>query len=653
MIEPLRILLIEDDEADAELTRYALQKGGFELDWARVDTADDMRRALADNAWDIVISDFSMPRFDGLEAFAIFIQHRLDIPFIFVSGALGEERAVEAMRRGAHDYHLKGALGRLAVAVRRELRASENRRSQRAAEELARLHQRRLALAVEASGVAIFECDVPPAAQPYVADRCLELLGLTRADLPPNEDLATWLRQRIHPDDRGALDGHWRRFLVGELPSLAFETRLQHLRGDWIDLDVRGQAIERAPDGRVRRMLGVLLDLTERKRLESHLRQTQKMEAVGRLAGGVAHDFNNLLTAIFSFGTFVLESLPEGDPSRPDQEEVLAAARRAAALTDQLLAFSRLKSTAPRVVAVNDVILSCQRMLGRLIGEDVEVTATLHPSDLKVKIDPGELEQVLMNLCVNARDAGTRRVIIETGPFAVDEPMHGFFGTQPAPGNYVQIAVTDEGSGMDQATVARVFEPFFTTKEVGRGTGLGLATSYGIVQRAGGFFWVYSELGRGTTFKVFLPRAAGSATSRPVPRPPRPPTGNATVLVVEDDEPVRRLAVRALERFGYRVLAAGHGEEALAVARAFEGPIALLLTDVVMPGLSGRELAEQMVALRPDTRVVYMSGYAPAAILQRGVLAAEARMIQKPFAPDVLAREVAAALEPDPGPVEE
>jgi signal transduction histidine kinase len=385
----------------------------------------------------------------------------------------------------------------------------------------------------------------------------------------------------------------------------------------------------------------------ERDRLEEQLRQAQKMEAIGRLAGGVAHDFNNLLTAINGYSEVLLAELPPDGPLRPYVEEIVKAGERATRLTQQLLVFSRNQPVAPEVLDLNAVIADAVELLRRVIGEHVVLLTRLDPALGRVRADPGQLHQVLMNLAVNARDAMPEggRLTIETTSVDLDAPAPRTFGDVP-PGAYVMLAVSDTGHGMDAATRAHLFEPFFTTKAPGKGTGLGLSTVYGIVQQSGGHIWVYSEPGRGTVFKIYLPRVA--EVSAP-PAPPAAPVGAAggseTVLLVEDDEQVRALMVSVLQNRGYHVLEAGDGVQALLAVGQHAGPLDLLVTDVVLPGMSGRDVASHVAGLHPDVAVLYISGYADHAAVQHGHLDAASALLQKPFTPHALAHTVRQMLD--------
>jgi len=389
------------------------------------------------------------------------------------------------------------------------------------------------------------------------------------------------------------------------------------------------------------------LELRVKERTDQLL-QAQKMEAVGRLAGGIAHDFNNLLTTIIGNTELSLLRIGKDNPLCENIAEIKKAANRAASLTRQLLAFSRKQVLQPVVLNLNTVICGLEKMIGRLIGEDMELETLLSPDLGEVRADAGQMEQVIMNLVINARDAMPLggKLIIETANVDLDETYASEHGVKLNPGPYVMLAVSDTGKGMDKETQAHIFEPFFTTKERGKGTGLGLSTVYGIVKQSGGLIWVYSELGEGTTFKIYLPRIrSGSEPQRKEQAPLEAPKGVETVLIVEDDDAVRSLACKILELQGYKILEAKDGEEAMKVSKEHNGPIHLMITDVVMPGISGRELQEQLHPLRPAMKVLYMSGYTDNATAHHKVLDSGVAFLQKPFTPETLARKVREVLE--------
>jgi two-component system cell cycle sensor histidine kinase/response regulator CckA len=389
--------------------------------------------------------------------------------------------------------------------------------------------------------------------------------------------------------------------------------------------------------GAIRGVVLVLKDMKEEYELTAQLQQAQKMEAIGRLAGGVAHDFNNLLTVISGYSELVLQSMTEDAPFRAELEEIHHAGAQAASLTRQLLAFSRRQVLQPEVLDVNEIVARMDKILRRLIGEDIDVVTRLRPRLDLVLADHGQIEQIIMNLVVNARDAMPRggRLTLETANVELDQ---AYAATHPDahPGPHVMIAVSDTGSGMDPETLRRIFEPFFTTKERGKGTGLGLSTVYGIVKQSGGNVWVYSEVGHGTTFKIYLPRAEAAAPASRVAAAGLPARAGETVLVVEDQAAVRGLITSVLERGGYTVLAAADPDAAVALATQHDGNLHLLLTDVVLPGTGGRELARRILEVRPGPKVVFMSGYTDDAIVHHGVLEPGTAFIEKPIVADTL-----------------
>jgi signal transduction histidine kinase len=509
---PLRILLLEDVPADAELIERELVKALPDFTLQRVDGREGFLASLDAFRPDLILSDHALPRFTGMDALRLAQQLAPAVPFIFVTGSLDEETAVACIKAGATDYVLKERLVRLGSAVQ-------------AALELAR----------------------------------------TREAL---------------------------------------------------------------------------------RKSEEQLRHAQKLDAIGRLAGGVAHDFNNIITAILGYCELMRQDFARDDPRRGDLDEINAAAERAATLTRQLLAFSRRQVLELQPLHLNDVVAEMDKMLRRLIGEDVDLVIRPDASLGWVRADAGQIEQVIMNLVVNARDAmpGGGALTIETANVTLGEHA----GTDPevVPGPHVMLAVSDTGTGMDAETRARLFEPFFTTKAPGRGTGLGLATVYGIVRQSGGSLYVYSEPGRGTSFKIYLPEIAppSSRRTRAAQQPARL-HGDETVLLVEDEASVRDLARKVLEGHGYTVLEADRGAAALLLSDAHATAIDVLVTDVVMPEMSGRELAQHLAARRPKTRVLFMSGFTDDAVVRHGVLEADVAYLQKPFTPEGLLKRVRAVLD--------
>jgi PAS domain S-box-containing protein len=461
--------------------------------------------------------------------------------------------------------------------------------------------------------------------------------GLARLGLRPNQVVGLTLQDYFETSDptfvpvaahRRAVAGEPVTFHV-EWKNGSYACHVEPLRG---------------ADGEPLGAICMALDITDRKELEERFRQSQKMEAVGRLAGGIAHDFNNLLMVIQGYADLLTDRLPAGDPARRSAEQIQMASQRAASLTQQLLAFSRKQILAPKVLNVQTVVADMERILRRLIGEDIHLETSSEEDLGLVKADRSQIEQVILNLAVNARDAmpGGGRLTIETANVELDASLT-HVPQVLAPGRYVMLAVTDNGTGMDSETQAHIFEPFFTTKEKGHGTGLGLATVYGIVKQSGGYVWVYSEPGHGATFKIYLPRIEdeGSPVGRdPVEFRSHVRGSSEMVLLVEDEKGVRELAREYLECSGYRVLEAEDGHTALELAAMHAGAIDVLLTDVVMPGIGGRELAERVAQLRPSIKILYMTGYTDHAIVHHGILENGAVLLQKPFTLATLASKL-------------
>jgi len=400
--------------------------------------------------------------------------------------------------------------------------------------------------------------------------------------------------------------------------------------------------------------IGYFMDITERRRLEDQLTRAQKMEAIGILAGGIAHDFNNLLTALMGYGELMKMDLDKKDPHYYYTDEIMKIASRGSNLTQQLLAFSRRQILQPRVISINNLVGNMERLLRRLIGEDIELVTKIDPDLGAVRADKGQIEQIIMNLAINARDAMPNggKLIIETDDVFLDETYEQRH-VEVKPGPYVMLAVSDNGLGMDATIQSHIFEPFFTTKKMGQGTGLGLATVYGIVRQSGGYIWVYSEPGQETSFKIYLPRVEEPLESdEPKPVIVTDLKGRETVLLVEDDHALREVISRGLKKFGYKILEAANGGEALLICEKQKGPIQLLLTDVVLPQMSGRELADRLRPLREDMKVLYMSGYTENAIVNNGILKENVGFIQKPFKVNALVqkiREIIDHREADPG----
>ena len=632
MKTPLRVLMIEDREDDALLVVRELERGGYAVASRRVDAPDGLADALEEvPPWDLVITDWSMPQFGALEALDMLNKRSLDIPIVVVSGTIGEETAVAALRGGAGDFILKDRLARLNPAVERGLREARSRRALRATEE----RYRRI---VETTSEGVWIIDANGDTD-FMNARMATMMGV-RAE----ETIGKPAIDLVHLDSRSTWNAHCERRERGVVAHADIRLARSDGKAIWVLID---STVAVGELGRYEGILVMAMDMTERRRLEEQLRQSQKMEAIGSLAGGVAHDFNNLLSVILSYTSLALEGLKPGEPIHSDLEEVRKAGERAAELTRQLLAFGRQQMLQPKVVNYNQILVGMERMVRRILGEDIELSLLTSHTLGKTRVDPGQLEQVIMNLVVNARDAmpAGGKVTIETGNIELDAEYCSQHVDVVA-GAYVVLCVTDTGTGMDAATRAHIFEPFFTTKEKGKGTGLGLSTVFGIVKQSGGHIWVYSEPERGTTFKVYLPRTDGvPEETTSAPALPASLDGTETILLVEDEEQVRAIMRTILRRHGYNVLEAQNGGEAFLICEKFQARIHMLLTDVVMPRMSGRELAQRLEVMRPDIKVMYVSGYTENSVVHHGVLDAGVSFLQKPITPDALLRKVREVLD--------
>jgi PAS domain S-box-containing protein len=492
----------------------------------------------------------------------------------------------------------------------------------------------------------VWEADVSPLRFSFVSQGIERILGYP---------VDVWLSEpdfcfkHIYPDDQEQI-GTLCQLVLHEDQQRELEYRMVAADGRIVWLRNIISPV-RDTEGKVQKLRGIMMDITERKQLEEQFLQSQKMEAIGRLAGGIAHDFNNLLTVIRGYTDLLLYRIGKGDPGYKNLLEISKATDRAASLSRQLLAFSRRQVLQPKMLDLNTVVTELEKMLRRLIGEDIDMVTILDPTLGYVKVDPVQIEQAIMNLVVNSRDAMPKggKLIIKTENLYLDEAYTNQ-RIDVQPGHYVMLSVSDTGCGMDEETMSHIFEPFFTTKESGRGTGLGLATVYGIVKQSGGHIEVYSEINRGTTFKIYLPRIIEEDTREPSPNAlmEKWPGGSETILVVEDEEGVRALAREVLKEKGYKVLEASGCDEAISTCEQISNPIHLLLIDMVMPKMSGHELAKRLLELHPEIKVIYMSGYADDTVIQYGALESDVPFLQKPFTPTTLLHKVREVLDAPP-----
>ena len=622
----LRVLLLEDVPMDAELIEYELERANIGCELRRVDARDAFVSALAEFRPDVILSDFTLPQFDGMRAMELARAWAATVPFIIVTGSINEETAVQCMKAGATDYLLKSNLARIGPALLSALERERERGKQERTQAALRRSEADLRTIFESTGQALILLDKEGRVRLYnsSAARCEALcggrigVGARAGELSLVEEAAL----------KEALDG--KRVTIERIPGE------QDGGGPTFEVSFAPVVVD---GGRPIGVCVTAADITERRKIDEQLRRAERMQATGRLAGGVAHEVNNMMTAILGFGDFLLNSLEQSDPRAADVHEIVKAAGRAADVTRQLLAFSRQQVLHPRTIDLNDTVRDLLPMLRRSVGEGHELVERFCPDSCCCYADPGQVEQVVLNLVLNARDAMPKggRIMLETSlaQFGEEQAVRHPELAMPK-GEFVMLAVSDRGAGMDGATLGRVFEPFFTTKPVGQGTGLGLSTAYGIVKQSNGFIFAYSEPGEGTVFKVYLPRSLEEVTR--VSGGSRKPAerGTELVLLVEDEEMVRSLTGRALREHGYSVLEARGGEEALEVFEERGASIDLVVTDVAMPGMGGRELAQRLRERSPELPILFISGYTGDDVVERGLLAAGAPFLSKPFAPEAL-----------------
>jgi PAS domain S-box-containing protein len=764
--DALRILILEDVPMDAELVEYELERARIPFLSRRVDSRDGFLQALEDFAPDLILSDYTLPRFDGMTALSLAKERAPSIPFLIVTGSVNEETAVGCMKAGATDYLLKSNLARIGPAIEAALERSRAHAQKAQAEAALAASERRFRSLVQNSSDMVTIL-APDGTILYASDSAERIVGYRPGELVGSSLLSyldggsvhtvrgllqngnghtngggpielcwqraggspVWLeavgtnlltdatirgivlnardvserkradRELRESEERyrdlfdnasdlvcmAAPDGSllyvnqsWQHGTgygeaeIGRMQLLdlvppenrAYYTQVLErvLNGERLDhvelvfvpkvgapITVEGNLSCTFKDGQPAVVRGIYRDVTERKRVEEHLRRAERMQAAGKLAGGVAHEVNNMMTGVIGFSEFLLRSLEDGDPRRADVEEVIKAGTRAADVTRQLLAFTRQQFLQPQVLEVNVVVSDMEKMLRRSLGEDHALELQLSSEAGAIRADRGQLEQVLINLVLNARDAmrGHGRVSIQTAPAewdAVYAQRHG--GVDLPLGEYVMLAVTDTGCGMDPEVQSRIFEPFFTTKAIGQGTGLGLSTVYGIVKQSGGYVWVYSEPGEGSVFKIYLPAAQREQAGTSPPERQEPPAaGSETILIIEDEDVVRQLACRGLRDQGYSVVEARNGVEALQYIEHNRGAVDLVISDVVMPELGGRELGQSLDRVEPGLPVLYMSGYTGEDVVQRGLMEPGAPFQQKPFTPVGLATKVRAMLD--------
>jgi PAS domain S-box-containing protein len=632
---PISVLFVEDREDDALLVLRELARAGYDVTHVRVDTESRMREELARAHWDIVLSDYSMPQFNAVRALEVLKDTGIDLPFIIISGTIGEDTAVAALKAGAHDFIPKGSLKRLIPAIERERREAVNRHDRQRAE-------RELRTSLETIG-ALFAASPLPMF-------LLDAQGLVQRWNPAAERVFGWTAEEVvggplpfvQPEEIAEYRGRINLLLAGE--SVAGERLLRVRKDGSIIRTLASAAPVRNAAGEVVAVMGIVDDITAQHDMEEQFRQAQKMEAVGRLAGGIAHDFNNVLTAIEGFAGLLLSDMDADDKRRQDVVEIVTAAERAASFTRQLLTFSRKQVLQPTWIEINPLLTDLKKLLERMIGENIIFEMELSNDALFVHADRGQLEQVVLNLVLNARDAisgsGSIRLCASCCSMNVVEAEK----EAVAPGMYCGFDVVDSGSGIPSDVLPHIFDPFFTTKEAGKGTGLGLSTVYGVVRQNGGFIKVQSRPGVGTRFSALFPRGLPPQGVAPAA------TGTVQksqgkrlrILVVEDEPAIRVVIDRTLKRAGYDTVLTGDPVQALEALKR-DASINLLITDLMLPVMTGKDLVREARRGHPELRVIYMSGYANELLSVDN----DHPYLEKPFAPADLLQKLRDTLGTD------
>jgi PAS domain S-box-containing protein len=617
-LEGIRILLVEDNPADARLfLELVRETGAGRVRVEHVQRLETALECLNREKIDVVLLDLTLPDEQGLETVVRIHARAPKVPIVVLTGLDDEALAVRAVRAGAQDYLVKGRVdGDLLV---RSLRyASERGRAIEALERREEHYRSLIENSLDLIGILNADGTIR-----YASPSHERVLGYHLDELVGQNALTF-----IHPEDLASVRAAFAR--TDGAASLQY--RVRHKDGSWRVLESSGRDLSHLPGVR-----GIVInsrDVSERKRLEEQLNHSQRLEAIGRLAGGVAHDFNNLLMVITGHSQMLLDAMQPADPSRGDLEQVVKAAERATDLTRQLLAFGRRQVVQAKLLNLNTLVQDMDRMLRRVMGDDIQLVTVPHPGLDTVRADSGQIEQVVLNIAVNARDAMPQGgwLTLETANVLVTDELAR---TQlaPGPGRYVMLSITDTGTGMDADVLSRVFEPFFTTKA--QGTGLGLSTSYGIIKQTGGDIWVDSKPGAGTTFRIYLPVTESAVEIQEEPAESPELRGTETILLVEDEEGVRRVVEHMLRRRGYHVLSSTSSSDAMTVAEQHPGSIHLLITDMIMPDITGRKIADCLVARRPEMRVLYVSGYGDPVGPE-----AENAFLQKPFSIEELALKV-------------
>ncbi len=628
---PLHVLIVEDSEDDLLLLVRELRRGDYDVEYTRVETPATMRSALDRQSWDIVISDYTMPAFNALEALKILQHDRRDIPFIIVSGTIGEETAVAAMKAGAQDYILKGSLVRLVPAVERELREAADRKRRHSAEQALALSEDRFKTLCSAAPLGIFHCDAG-GKNVYVNPLWQQISGLSVA-----ESLGEVWLQGIHPDDLDRASESWQQTAVRQ-QSWTSEHRLLTPQGEtrWVRTLVSPMY---SAQGEFLGHVGTVENITEKKQLETQFLRAQRLESLGTMASGIAHDLNNVLTPIMG----IVELLPLQIGNMDAQTQMLVqildeSTQRGAGLVKQILSFTRGVEGKPTTTQVSHLLREVYNIIHQTFPKNIRLSMELLPDLWTIVADTTLLHQVLMNLCVNARDAMPEGGILTIGAenLTIDE-NYARMNLDARVGDYVVVTIADTGTGIPPEILDRIFDPFFTTKEIGKGTGLGLATVLGIVKSHHGSIDIHSEVGKGTLFKVYLP-ATATTQAAPSPISAEPQLGHGeTILVVDDEVAVRDITKATLAAYNYNAIVASDGIEAIAIYAQHQQKISLVLLDLMMPALDTPTLIRTLHRLNPQVRIIAMSGLATNELVKKTLAEGVCAFLAKPFtAPELL-----------------
>lgn len=628
---PLKVLVVEDSKDDAELLLHALRQAGYEPSAAQVQSAQGMRSQLGKRTWDLVISDYVVPGFGGLAALRVLQESEHDIPFIIVSGKIGEDVAIEALKAGANDYLLKDRLSRIGPAIDRALKEVAQRRKRKQAEQGMRESEERYRRLVESCPEGMFITIENTIV--FANPAAVSLLGVKS----PVDLVGKPLLDFIDPNYRDLVEEHLRQALDG-LDGPLLEQKMVRADGSPVLVEALARRIQYHGDPAVQVLCR---DVTNRKHLEQQLLNAQKMEAIARLAGGVANDFNNLLTVITGYSGLIRSGMAPDDPLQKDVQQVIQSTERAIGLTSQLLAISRKDVLTPEAVNLNGVLNQTAPLLRRLMGGNIETILDLDKQVSPIRADRGRLETVVINLCAHCRESmmqgGT--LTIRTEALRLDKPLQHQFRLEA--GDYVVLSISDTGLGLSPEHQEHLFEPFFGTVQPGKNSGLDLATVYAIVKQHGGQISCASEVGKGSTFKIYLP-AVQAAPAEPVRAfPPAPvSSAGAVILLAEDEEVLREFASLILRKHGYQVLAARDGIEAMNLLEQFSRPVDLLFTDVIMPRAGGAELYRQFVEKYPKIPVIFTSGYPRNVLLESGLADHGLEFLQKPYTTATLLEKI-------------